>query len=61
LVLGGGVIEAIPELVTIVNNMVPQMALEAAVKNLKIVRAALGGDAAVIGAASLAQSLVELH
>ena len=58
LVLGGGVIEAIPELVTIVKDMVPKMALEAAVKHLKIVRTALGGDAAVIGAASLAQSLV---
>jgi len=58
LVLGGGVVEGIPELVTIVKDIVPDMALEAAVDNLKIVKAALGGDAAVIGAASLAQSLV---
>ncbi len=61
LVLGGGVIESIPELVTIVKDMVPQMALETAVKNLKIMKTALGGDAAVIGAASLAQSVVKLH
>ena len=50
-VLGGGVIEGIPELVQMVKDTVPAMALEAAVDKLLIVKAALGGDAAVIGAA----------
>jgi glucokinase len=57
-VLGGGVVEGIPELISIVKDLVPTMALEAAVENLKIVKAALGGNAAVIGTAALAQELV---
>ncbi len=57
-VLGGGVVEGIPELISIVKDIVPTMALEAAVENLKIVKAALGGDAGAIGAAALAQELV---
>ena len=57
-VLGGGVVEGIPELISIVKDIVPTMALEAAVENLKIVKAALGGDAGAIGAAAMAQELV---
>lgn len=57
-VLGGGVIEGIPELIQIVKEVVPTMALEAAVNKLKIVKAALGGNAGAIGAATLAQELV---
>jgi glucokinase len=57
--LGGGVIEGIPELIQIVKNIVPTMALEAAVGKLQIVKAALGSNAAVIGAAALAQDLVD--
>jgi glucokinase len=57
LALGGGVIEGIPELIQIVKNIVPTMALEASVEELNIVKAALGGDAGVIGAAALAQDL----
>jgi glucokinase len=57
-VLGGGVIEGIPELIQIVKEIVPTMALEAALNKLKIVKAALGGDAGAIGAAVLAQELV---
>jgi len=34
-------------------------ALEAAVEGLEIVKAALGGDAGVIGAAALAQDLLD--
>ncbi|MFA5365554.1 MAG: ROK family protein [Candidatus Bathyarchaeia archaeon] len=58
-VLGGSIIENIPELYLIVKELVPHMALEAAVEKLQITRAALGGDAAVVGAAALAQSLVK--
>jgi len=58
LVLGGGVIEGIPELIRIVKDIVPTMALEASVEELKIVKAALGADAGVIGAAALAKDLV---
>jgi len=59
LVLGGGVIEGIPELIQMVKEFTRNRALEAAVKELKIVKAALGGDAGVIGAAALAQDLVD--
>jgi glucokinase len=59
LVLGGGVIEGIPELIQIVRDIVPTMALKASVEELKIVKAALGADAGVIGAAALAQDLVD--
>jgi glucokinase len=59
LVLGGGVIEGIPELIQIVKEFTRNRALEAAVEKLEIVKAALGGDAGVIGAAALAQDLVD--
>ena len=57
-VLGGGVVEGIPELIPIVKDAVSTMALGAAVEKLKIVKAALGADAGAIGAAILAQELV---
>ncbi len=57
-VLGGGVVEGIPELIEMVKEVVPSMALEASVEGLEIVKARLGGDAAVVGAASLSQELV---
>ena len=57
-ILGGGVVEGIPELIQIVKDIVPTMALEAAVEKLQIVKASLGADAGAIGAATLAQKLV---
>jgi glucokinase len=59
LVLGGGVIEGIPELIQMVKEFTRSRALEAAVERLEIVKAELGGDAGVIGAAALAQDLVD--
>jgi glucokinase len=59
LALGGGVIEGIPELIHIVKNIVPSKALEASIEELKIVKTALGDDAAVIGAAALAQDMID--
>ena len=59
MVLGGGVIEGIPELIQMVSEFTRNMALEASVEELKIVKAALGVDAGVIGAAALAQNLVD--
>lgn len=57
-VLGGGVIEGIPELIQIVKTIVPRFALGLAINNLEIVNASLGGDAGVIGAAALAQDFL---
>jgi glucokinase len=57
LILGGNVIEGIPELVQIVKEIIPTKALEAALGKLKIVNAKLGGNAGALGAAFLAQEL----
>ncbi|MHA2066667.1 MAG: ROK family protein, partial [Candidatus Thorarchaeota archaeon] len=59
LVLGGGVIEGIPELIQIVKDVVQKRALEDAAEKLEIVKAALGVHAGAIGAAALAQKLVD--
>jgi glucokinase len=59
LVLGGGVIEGTPELIQIVKDFTQIRALEESRKKLKIVKAALAGDAGAIGAAALAQDLVK--
>jgi glucokinase len=54
LILGGGVIEGLPELVTRVDRGVHDRALGAATANLRVVTAQLHNDAGVIGAAALA-------
>lgn len=58
LVLGGGVIQGLPEFVPMIENTVRVSALEAAVEGLRIVAAALGDKAGVIGAAALARSQI---
>lgn len=59
LILGGGVIEGLPELVYSVQREVRARALEASVEGLRITKASLGGSAGVIGAAALARSKVK--
>ena len=54
LILGGGVIEGMPEMVDRIARGVHQRALSAAREPLEILRARLGSDAGVIGAATLA-------
>ncbi len=58
-VLGGGVIEGTPELIDMAREQVFQNALSAATGPLEIVRAHLGGDAIVIGAALMARRSLE--
>ena len=55
LVLGGGVIEGLPKLTEIAEKGVKELALEAAIKNLKIRKSALVENAGIIGAATIAQ------
>lgn len=55
LVLGGGVIHGLPEYASMVEHIVRLNALEAAVKDLRIVTSVLGNKAGVIGAATLAR------
>ncbi len=54
IILGGGVIDGIPDLFDIVKSEVDGRALKASVLSLRILRAALGKDAGIIGAAGLA-------
>jgi glucokinase len=56
LILGGGVIEALPELVGVVETFVRRAALPAATARLEVLRAALGRAAPAIGAAALARA-----
>jgi glucokinase len=58
LVLGGGVIEGTPKLIKMVERIVKDRALEPAVENLKFVKAALGENAGVVGAAALAREAI---
>ena len=53
LVLGGGVIQGLPEYASMVEPIVRVNALEVAAEGLRIVTAALGNKAGVIGAAAL--------
>jgi glucokinase len=54
LILGGGVIEGLPDLVARVDQGVRQRALAAATASLQVVQAQLHNDAGVVGAAALA-------
>lgn len=55
LVLGGGVIQGLPDYVSMAERVVRENALQAAVEGLHIVMAALGDKAGAIGAAALAR------
>lgn len=57
-ILGGGVLEGLPELASMVEDPVRAQALESAVRGLRIARAALGNQAGVIGAAAMARTRV---
>ena len=54
LILGGGVIDGLPELVDHIDRGTQKRALPAAAKSLQVLRARLGNDAGVVGAATLA-------
>lgn len=58
LILGGGVIEGLPEWVDHVGREVRARALPAAAEGLRVVKAALGGHAGMIGAATVARELL---
>lgn len=53
LVLGGGVIEGIPEMIEQVKSIIKERALNTAVTGLKVVPAKLHNDSGVIGAAAV--------
>jgi glucokinase len=55
LVVGGGVIDGLPELIKTAEPFIKKKALKVAAQNLKVVRAALGNEAGIVGAAALAQ------
>jgi glucokinase len=55
-VFGGGVIEALPEMVSVVREHVHRFALPASRNAVRIEHASLGGSAGVVGAAALARN-----
>jgi glucokinase len=55
LVVGGGVVDGLPELIKTAEPFIKKRALKAAAQNLKVVKAALGNEAGIVGAAALAQ------
>lgn len=57
-VLGGGVIQGRPEYISEVESVVRESALQTAVEGLRIVMAALGDKAGVVGAAALARDKI---
>ena len=59
LILGGGVIEGMPELISEIEKIAKEKALESSLVDLKITKAALGSDAGVIGAAIFAQNEIK--
>ena len=59
LVLGGGVIEGMPELIGIVEDVVRKRTLKPGAEKLKIAKTALGVNAGVIGAAALARNRIK--
>jgi glucokinase len=56
LIIGGGVIEGMPELIDKINVGVRELALPSATRELEVVKSALGAKAGVIGSASLAMA-----
>ncbi len=59
IILGGSVIQGIPDLVVLAEKSVRSLALPTPVKDLRISIAALGNQAGVIGAAALARQLIK--
>jgi glucokinase len=57
-ILGGSVIQGIPDLVLIAEKRLRKMALPTPLNDLRISSAALGNQAGVIGAAALARSFI---
>lgn len=53
LILGGGFIDGFPEMIEIVNQGVRRLALKAATNHLEVVKAQLGKEVGVIGAAAV--------
>jgi glucokinase len=57
-VFGGGVIEGLPIMISKVEQLTRDRALKASLENLRFVKAALGSEAGVIGAAALARAFI---
>lgn len=59
LVLGGGVVDGLPELIEGVEKIIKKRALKTAAEKLQIKRASLGDKAGIVGAAALARKMIE--
>jgi len=59
IIIGGGVIQGLPELVDLARSKIMSQALQTPRENLRITLPALGNKAGVIGAAALARDLIK--
>ena len=59
LILGGGVVEGLPELLQIIDGEIRKRALKPALEKLSIVKAALGKESGIVGAAALAHEMIK--
>lgn len=59
LILGGGFVEGMPEVVEIIDKGVKSFALKAATKSLEVVRAKLGKELGVLGSAAVIFNLLK--
>lgn len=59
LILGGGVIEGLPELLPIIDGEIRKKALQTALEKLSVVKASLGKESGIVGAAALAFELIK--
>ena len=58
IILGGSVIQGLPDLIALAEKRVRTMALQTPLENLRITTAALGNKAGVIGASAMARSII---
>lgn len=59
LILGGGIIEAMPEIIEIIDKGVKEVSLKAATNKLEVVRAKLGKELGVLGSATVIFNLLK--
>ena len=59
LILGGGITEAMPEIIDMIDRGVKEVSLKAATKSLEVVRAKLGKELGVLGSATVIFNLLK--
>ena len=61
LILGGGIIDAMPEIVSVIDKGIRDNALKAATQSLEVVKGTLGKNVGVVGSAAAIFNLIKQH